>query len=108
MMTSMFEFVGRMLKVIEIQCPEGYQKVWVDGGLGLGSPTAVLGDFVLQCGGSTPVVRVRYPDTVHSTVILEFARSGDIHECRLPAEVEFADLKDAVDRFLVLHDMAEL
>lgn len=104
----MYEFVQRMLRVIEIECPDGFRKVWVEGRVGLGYPTAVLGDFVLQCGGSTPVVRVRYPDTIYSKVILEFAQSGDIHECRLPAEVEFADLRDAVDRFLVLHDMAEI
>ena len=107
-MTSMYEFVQRMLKVIEIQCPVGFQRVLVEGRLGLGSPTAVIGDFVIQLGGSNSTVRVRYPDTTFSNVILEFSLDGDIHECRLPFNVEFTDLKDAVDRFLILHDMSEI
>lgn len=103
----MFQFVQRLLKVIEIQCPDGFQKVWVEGNPGLGYPTAEIEGFTLQCGGGTPVVRVYYPSTDYSP-ILEFSRDGDIHECRLPVDVEFSDLKRAVDRALILYDMAEL
>lgn len=107
-MASMIPLIKRILRLIELRCPDGYEKVWIHRNRGSGYPTAVVDPFVFQCTGNGTVY-VRYPaGPTSANIALEFSEFGDIHECMLPFGNFFMEMTEALNKALVLEDLARI